>query len=70
MLCEIEWGIVQWSRIHCNYLFIYLFYQIYIALFSCKYTFKGAVYRTLENEFTHKIHTQYVNTNHIVTFKI
>jgi len=48
----------------------YIFYQIYIAIISCKYTFKNAVHRTLKNEFTHKIHTQYVNTNHIVTLKI
>jgi len=51
-------------------LFIYLFYQIYIAIFSCKYTFKSAVHRTLKNEFTHKMHTQYANTNHTVTLKI
>jgi len=40
------------------------------SAFLCKYTFKSVVHRTLKNEFTHKIHTQIVNTNHIVTLKI
>jgi len=62
--CSIPSLIFSLANLRNFYLFILP--DLYSAFFSCKYTFKSAVHRTLENEFTHKIHTQYVNTNHIL----